>query len=173
MTAPETWLSGPVAGVPALLQPVAHALIQAREEVRRIVWELPDDALWERPAGMASAGFHLQHLTGVVDRLFTYARGESLNEAQLTALSSEGEPPIPPLTPRALGLVFDAQVEAALIQLRSTPEAGLTSPRTVGRTGLPSTHVGLLVHSAEHTMRHVGQLMVTARVVTAGRPRAR
>ncbi|MDB4878820.1 MAG: metal-dependent hydrolase [Gemmatimonadetes bacterium] len=173
MTAPEAWLGGPVAGVPPLLQPVAHALIQAREEVRRIVWELPDDVLWVRPAGLASAGFHLQHLTGVVDRLMTYARGEPLNAAQLAALAAEGEPPVPPLTSRALGLVFDAQVEAALIQLRSTPESELTAPRRVGRAGAPSTVVGLLVHAAEHCTRHVGQLLVTARVVAADRTRPR
>ena len=173
MTAPEAWLAGPVAGVPPLLQPVAHALIQAREEVRRIVWELPDEALWVRPAGLASAGFHLQHLTGIVDRLLTYARGESLSPEQLAALSQEGQPPRPPLTSRALGRVFDAQVEAALIQLRATAESELTTPRAVGRASLPSTVIGLLVHAAEHSTRHVGQLLVTARVVSAEVTRAR
>lgn len=173
MTAPEAWLSGPVAGVPPLLQPVAHALIQAREEVRRIVWELPDDLLWVRPPGLASPGFHLQHLTGVVDRLLTYARGERLSPEQLAAQAAEGEPPVPPLTARALGLIFDAQVEAALIQLRATSEADLTGARTVGRLQLPSTLIGLLVHAAEHCMRHVGQLMVTARVLAAERDAAR
>jgi uncharacterized damage-inducible protein DinB len=161
----EAWLRGPIAGVAPLLQPVAHALVQAREEVHGIVATLPDAALWTRPAGMASAGFHLQHLSGVLDRLFTYARGESLTGSQLTALSLEGSEPSSPVTARALGLAFDARVEAALIQLRETPAESLVEARAVGRAGLPSTVIGLLTHAAEHTMRHVGQLLVTARVV--------
>jgi uncharacterized damage-inducible protein DinB len=163
----EAWLRGPVEGVPPLLQPVAHALIQARDEVHAIAAALPDHALWERPAGLASPGFHLQHLAGVVDRLLTYARGESLSGAQLTALSLEGTPPSPPVSPRALALQFDARVEAALVQLRQTCEADLATARSVGRARTPSTVIGLLVHAAEHTTRHLGQLLVTARVIAA------
>lgn len=167
----EAWLRGPVAGVPLLIQPVAHALIQARDEVYDITSTLPDEQLWARPAGVASAGFHLQHLSGVLDRLFTYARGEPLSDAQLAALSVEGVPPTPPATGRSLALVFDASVETALAQLRATGVDDLTAPRAVGRAGLPSTVIGLLVHAAEHTTRHVGQLLVTARIVAdhAGR----
>jgi uncharacterized damage-inducible protein DinB len=152
--------------VPDLLQPVAHALIQARDEVSAIAANIADEALWARPAGVASPGFHLQHLSGVLDRLFTYARGESLSPAQLAALAAEGTPPGEPVTASALSRAFAAQVEAALSQLRGTVAADLTQPRRVGRAGLPSTVIGLLVHAAEHTTRHVGQLLVTARVVT-------
>src|SRR5262245_30783575 len=84
---PEVWLRGPVPDIPPLLQPVAHALLQAREEVHSIMRGFPEERLWERPGGAASAGFHLQHLTGVLDRLFTYARGASLNDDQLSALA--------------------------------------------------------------------------------------
>lgn len=150
-----------------LLQPVAHALIQARDEVRTITSQLPDALLWERPAGVASAGFHLQHLSGVLDRLLTYARGDALTGEQLTALATEGEPGVQPATTRALGRAFDAAVEAALVQLRATPESELTAPRGVGRAQVPSTVIGLLVHAAEHTTRHLGQLLVTARIVSA------
>jgi uncharacterized damage-inducible protein DinB len=162
----EAWLRGPVPGVPPLLQPVAHALIQARDEVSTIAAAIPDDVLWLRPAGAASAGFHLQHLTGVVDRLFTYARGEPLSTAQRAALEAEGTHPGSRLSATALSAQFDAQVELALAQLRATPPTELTTERVVGRGKLPSTVIGLLVHAAEHTMRHVGQLLVTARVVT-------
>jgi hypothetical protein len=96
---PEAWLRGPVEGVPPLLQPVAHALLQAAEEVDALLDDFPEERLWERPAGAASAGFHLQHLRGVVDRLFTYARGEALSAAGSAA---EGRPPEPPATARAL-----------------------------------------------------------------------
>lgn len=163
----EAWQRGPLPGVPPLLQPVAHALVQAREEVRAAVTDFPDARLWARPAGVASVGFHLRHLAGVVDRLFTYARGEPLDDAQRAALVREGSPDD---DVRALALVdaFDAQVERALAQLRATDERTLTEPREVGRARLPSTVLGLLVHAAEHASRHVGQLLVTARVVRAG-----
>jgi hypothetical protein len=72
---PEVWLRGPLNGIPALLQPVAHALLQAREEVNEMMDGFPENMLWQKVAGMASPGFHLQHLTGVLDRLFTYASG--------------------------------------------------------------------------------------------------
>ena len=160
-TLPEVWLRGPVPGVPDLLQPVAHALLQASEEVDVLLDGFPESRLWTRPAGVASVGFHLQHLTGVLDRLFTYARGEALTSAQLSALAAEGKPPgqVPDLVQ-----AFHEQVERALDQLRATKEDVLTQPRGVGRAGLPSTVLGLFVHAAEHTQRHIGQLLVTARV---------
>ena len=168
MAAPEVWLRGPVDGVPAPLQPVAHALLQAREEVDALVQDCPDGILWTRPGGVASAGFHLQHLSGVLERLFTYACGEALSEAQRQALAAEGTPPDSGGTARALARAFSAQVDRALEQLRSTPERALTDPRAVGRLALPSTVLGLLVHAAEHTQRHVGQLLVTVRVQRPG-----
>lgn len=165
----EAWLRGPVAGVSPLLQPVAHALIQAREEVAMGIRELPGDGLWIRPAGAASAAFHLQHLSGALDRLFTYARGEPLDDAQRRALRSEGVPSEDPTTARELYRAFDRQVEFALDQLRMTAEETLTDPRKVGRAGLPSTVMGLLFHAAAHTLRHVGQLLVTVKVVSETR----
>src|SRR5690349_20035620 len=92
---PEVWLRGPVTGVPPLLQPVAHALLQAREEVSAYVADFPSERLWEKPARMASVGFHLMHLTGVLDRLFTYAKRQPLSPEQLKALAAEGSEPFP------------------------------------------------------------------------------
>jgi hypothetical protein len=165
---PEVWLRGPVPGVPQLLQHVAHALLQAAEDVERMTTELPADLLWTRPGGAASIGFHLQHLTGVVDRLFTYARGEPLSEAQREALAAEARPREGPV---GVGVVvvdlvaaFRSQVESAIEQLRRTDETQLAAPRGVGRAQLPSTVIGLLSHAAEHAQRHVGQLLVTVRV---------
>ena len=163
----EVWLRGPVEGVPALLQPVAHALLQSREEVAALVADLPADKLWDRPGGAASAGFHLQHLDGVLDRMLTYARGEALSETQLAALRAEGVPD-PALTPAALADAFADRVDAALAQLRATDPATLAEPRPVGRKRLPSTVIGLLAHAGEHSQRHVGQLLVTVRVIAAG-----
>ncbi|GAA4372100.1 DinB family protein [Hymenobacter koreensis] len=165
----EVWLRGPLPVVPALLQPVAHALLQAREELTLALHDFPDAMLWERPAGVASVGFHLQHLTGVLDRLLTYARGEALSPAQLAYLTAEGQPIERPTPTADLLRAFDAQVDVALVQLNGTNEATLTEFRGVGRAKLPSTVMGLLVHAAEHTMRHVGQLLVTARFLAASR----
>jgi uncharacterized damage-inducible protein DinB len=151
-------------GVPALLQPVAHALLQAREDVKMLLLDFPEELLWNRPAGVASAGFHLQHLSGVIDRLFTYSRGEPLREAQRQALAAEREPPKSNTSAEALVRRFDQQVEQALEQLRATEESTLTDFRAVGRQQLPSTVLGLLFHAAEHVQRHVGQLLVTVRV---------
>ncbi|MCB2379244.1 DinB family protein [Hymenobacter sp. BT635] len=163
----EVWLRGPLPGVPPLLQPVAHALLQAREEIQAQLADFPAALLWQRPAGVASVGFHLQHLTGVLDRLLTYARAEALTPEQLAALAVEGHSPHPGCTAAELVQAFAAQVERALAQLRHTDEATLREARGVGRAQVPSTVLGLLVHAAEHTMRHLGQLLVTARIVVS------
>lgn len=163
---PEVWLRGPSAEYPALLQPVAHALLQAREEVDELFVEFDDSRLWMGVSGMASAGFHLQHLAGVADRLFTYARGEALNAAQLKALDGEKEAPFEGCGSNELVRRFDIRVDECLEQLKSTDEKSLTEYRAVGRAKMPSTVMGLLVHCAEHTMRHVGQLLVTVRVMS-------
>jgi uncharacterized damage-inducible protein DinB len=165
---PEVWLRGPVPAVPPALQPVAHALLQAREEVEALMADFPEQKLWDRPAGVASVGFHLQHFPGVLSRLFTYARGESLDPAQREALAAEQEPSRPNVTVHDLVQGFSRQVDRAIEELRATDERTLTDPRTVGRGKLPSTRLGLIVHAAEHTQRHVGQLLVTARVLRAG-----
>src|SRR4029079_14093055 len=86
---PEVWLRGPVAGFPPELMPVAHSILQVREEVDAVIRPLSFDELWFRPGGAASIGFHLKHLAGSLDRLLTYARGESLSEAQRLALDGE------------------------------------------------------------------------------------
>lgn len=171
MSLAEVWLRGPLPGVPPVFQPVAHALLQAREEVHALATDFRDVHLWDRPAGVASVGFHLRHLAGVLDRLTTYARGDALTPAQLAVLAAE-EVPDASQTAAALAAAFGAGVDRALAQLRATDPATAFDHRGVGRSALPSTVLGLLVHAAEHTMRHVGQLSVTARVVQDRRPAA-
>lgn len=162
---PEVWLRGPIAGIPALLQPVAHSLIQCREELTTVIPTLTTEQLWERPAGAASIGFHLRHAAGSLDRLFTYARGETLSVAQRAALAAEGAADLAP-NPGARFLAdFAETVERALHQLRATDEGTLLEFRGVGRAALPATVLGLLFHAAEHTQRHAGQIVTTAKVV--------
>lgn len=162
---PEAWLRGPVPGVSAWLQPAAHALVQAGEDAARAARGLSTDELWARPGGAASAGFHLRHIVGVLDRLLTYARGEQLNEAQFAALREEGEPGEPPADVDTLLDDLRVAIDRALDTLRSTPESTLLEPREVGRGRLPSTVFGLLSHAAEHAQRHTGQLITTVKVV--------
>lgn len=162
---PEVWLRGPVTDISVLLQPVAHALLQAREEVNEMLVDFSENHLWDKPAGVASVGFHLQHLKGVLDRLFTYARGKALNEEQLKALTVEGKPEEYNGSIHELIQLFNQQVDKSLEQLSTTNEQTLQEFRSVGRARLPSTVLGLLIHSAEHTMRHVGQLLVTVKVI--------
>lgn len=165
---PEVWMRGPLPDVPALLQPVAFALLQAREEVNELMAGFPDDKLFNKVAGMASVAFHLQHLTGVINRLFTYARNEKLSTAQLAYLVAEGKADTKLYNVSELVEQFNLEVDAALADLSSADEAALTEFRGVGRAGLPSTVIGLYIHAAEHSMRHLGQLLVTIAVLRAG-----
>lgn len=165
---PEVWLRGPLPEISDYLQPAAHALLQAQEEINAELSNFPVTLLWERPADVASVGFHLQHLTGVLDRLFTYARAESLSENQLAYLKSEGQPLSSTSALNELLDAFNKQILIALTQLKHTDEETLTQIRYVGRAMLPSTHLGLLFHAAEHTQRHTGQLLVTARILKQG-----
>jgi uncharacterized damage-inducible protein DinB len=159
----EFWLEGPVEGIPPHLQPVAHALLQARHDLRVATDGIPVDQLWRRLGDAASLGFHLRHIAGSMDRLVSYALGRDLDEGQRDALAAEkteaGERP----TLEALLTEVDATVEKTLLVLRAIPASSLTEARAVGRARRPSTVLGLLFHAAEHTQRHTGQVIATAK----------
>jgi len=163
----EVWQRGPLPEMPDLLQPIAHALLQAEEELDEMMNNFSDDLLWQRPANVASPAFHLQHLSGVLDRVFTYARNEPLTDFQLAQLHDEDVAPQQNVSVQSLLERFKRQIKTAIIQLQNTDEDTLKEYRGVGRKQLPSTVIGLLVHAAEHTMRHVGQLSVTVKILKA------
>ena len=163
----EWWQRGPIAGVPPVLQPVAHILLQVRESVAEMVVGLTEEDWNHRPGGVASAAFHVRHIAAVIDRLFTYARGQALSTAQLASIPLEGAPLAIADVPAVLD-ALSTRVDAAIAELRTIDVATLGDYRGVGRKQLPSTVIGCLVHGAEHAMRHVGQLSVTVRVVRAG-----
>jgi uncharacterized damage-inducible protein DinB len=162
---PEPWLRGAVAGVPGTLQPVAHALIAAGEDVTAAIADLTPAQLWLSPGGAASIGFHLMHLAGSTDRLFSYARGESLSDQQKAALAAEKTPPDPRPGADALLREWKGAADRAMRQISGTSEADLSTPRAIGRAQLPSTTLGLLFHAAEHATRHAGQIITTARII--------
>lgn len=150
-----------------MLMPAAHCLLQCREEISAAALSLTPEQLWARPGGAASAGFHLKHIAGSLDRLLTYARGAQLEREQMVALRAEGDAGSPPDDATALIARAQAAIDSAVDVLRSTPDDQLFEPRVVGRAGLPSNVFGLLFHCAEHTHRHTGQLVTTAKIVKA------
>jgi len=166
-TLPEVWLRGPLPDIPPLLQPVAHGLLQCREELHAHVPGLTSERIWVQPWGAASIGFHVRHAAGSLDRLLTYARGEQLSTAQRAALAAEPHPDLAPNPAGRLLAIFDEAIERALDQLRQTDQATLLDARGVGRAQLPTTVIGLLFHAAEHTQRHVGQVVTTIRITAA------
>jgi uncharacterized damage-inducible protein DinB len=164
-TPPEVWLRGPLPGIEPMLQPAGHALLQVREDVEAVVAALTEAQLWLRPAGVAAIGYHLLHLTGSVDRLLTYSRGEALSPDQLAALASERtvHEDRPPRATLMMGLARG--IDEALHYLRSVAPETLATRREVGRKKLPSTTLGLIFHAAEHASRHAGQIVTLGPIV--------
>jgi hypothetical protein len=165
---PEVWLRGPLDGYSPVVMPAAHALLQVREDLERLARTVPHEQVWVRPGGAASIAFHVQHTGGALDRLLTYARGDVLSPAQLLAMDAEGKPGDPPANLEALVAEATGMVDRALDQLRATVPDRVFEHRRVGRAGLPSTVLGLIVHAAEHSTRHVGQAITTALIMGSG-----
>jgi uncharacterized damage-inducible protein DinB len=159
---PEPWLRGTLTETPAVLRAVLHAFQTAEEDLIRYCGALTDDDIHQRPAGAASIAFHLRHIPGSIDRLLTYAEGGELSEEQLRAMQSEGdaEAPLQECLEK-----LSAGFKTAAERVRRIDPIDFDQPRYVGRKRMPTTVGGLLVHVADHTQRHVGQAITTARIV--------
>lgn len=153
-------MRGPIEGVPGLLQPTAHALLQIKEDLRPTIEPLSEEQLWSRPGNVASIAFHVRHITGVIDRMFTYASGNILSDAQLRDLAQE-EFRSNNSSKKALVDRAEAQIDTSVQILKSIDPISLTETRYLGRKKIPTTMIGLLFHAAEHSQRHFGQLLVT------------
>jgi hypothetical protein len=158
----EVWLSGPVEGVPPLLMPAAHALLQVRQDVARLLEGLSVEQIWSRPGQSASIGYHAVHLAGATERLMTYATGSPLSDAQIADLKNEKQ--LTGLDAGELVVCVHRAIDAAIEQIRRTDPSTLTDAREVGRQRLPSTVLGLIFHAAEHAARHAGQIATLRRV---------
>ena len=158
---PEPWLRGPIEGLNPLVSPILYAFQQAREDLARFTEGLTTEQIWARPHGFGPVGFHLRHIAGSVDRLMTYLEGRALDEAQMAALKTEMEPGA---TRDELLRALGAALDKAEAIVRGIDPATLAEPRGVGRKQLPTTVIGLLTHSAEHTHRHVGEAISAARL---------
>jgi uncharacterized damage-inducible protein DinB len=166
---PEPWLRGTLGEIPAIHRAVLHALELAEEDLTRCCAGLTDIELNARPGGIASLSFHLRHIARSVDRLLTYAEGRQLSEQQTAKLKAEMEPGA---APDELFAELRDALAGARTRIRAIADGGdLESKRTVGRKSLPTSLGGLLVHVAEHTQRHVGQAITTAKIVLLSRPR--
>jgi hypothetical protein len=138
-----------------------------REDLETLAGQVPAQNVWLRPGGAASIGFHVRHTGGALDRLFTYARGEILNDAQKTALREEGAAGDPPAALASVVTDVGTIIDRALKQLADTSRESLLDERKLGRASLPTTVLGLLFHAAEHSTRHVGQAITTAKILSA------
>lgn len=159
--------------MPPVVMPAAHALMQAAEDVTVAAVGLTTEQLWMRPGGAASVGFHLRHIAGSIDRLLTYARNEMLSQSQLAAIAGEQDAGTSPVAAAALASDAVAAIDRAIEAMRRTPPATYFEARGVGRRKLPTNVLGLLAHIAEHTQRHAGAIIATAKVVRAESGRAR
>lgn len=162
----EPWMRGTHGDVPAVLRAVIHALELAHEDVERWCAHLTDEEWNLRVHEMAPAAFHVRHMARSVNRLLTYAEDKQLSAEQLELLKSE-------LEQHAKGSEVLREFEAALTnadeRIRAFAGTDLEATRALGRKALPTTVGGLLVHVADHTSRHVGQLVTTAKLAIASR----
>jgi hypothetical protein len=159
------WLRGPVPDVIPMLQPVAHSLIDCLEDVESRLAGVSAERIWAKPGTAASVAFHVRHAMGSLDRLFTYARGDQLSVEQLEALKIEGVRGTGPDSAEELILAFRQATDRAMKHVRSVQESELLEFRAVGRARAPSNVFGILIHAAEHTQRHIGQMSTTLKIV--------
>ena len=163
----ETWLRGTLGELHPVIRAVVHSLEQAGEDLLTWTSDLGETELWCEPHGLAPVGFQMRHIAGSIDRLLTYAVGQDLTAEQMSELRGERSADATLQEMRALtaGRLLEAET-----RVRGVDPAMLTEPRAVGRKRFPTTLAGLLIHTAEHTQRHVGQMIVTVRVLRALRP---
>jgi uncharacterized damage-inducible protein DinB len=163
---PEPWLRGTHTELPAVLRAVLHAFDLSREDVLTWCSGLSETDLNAPPAGLTPISFHLRHIPRSLDRLLTYAEGRQLSVEQISALKRESDPGA---TREELLAEFEEGLESAANRVRAFAGADLEEFRGVGKKQLPTSVGGLLVHLADHTQRHTGQIVVTAKVLKAGR----
>jgi uncharacterized damage-inducible protein DinB len=161
---PEPWLRGTLQEVPPVQRAVLHALELAGEDLQRWCGSLSDQQVNARPGELPPVAFHLRHIARSLDRLLTYAEGRELSELQLSALKTEMDPGA---TRDALFSELNSALAKSMVRILAFDAGQFAQIRVVGRKQLSTTVAGLLVHTADHTQRHVGQAVTTAKVVMA------
>lgn len=161
----EAWLRGPIEGVHPLVSPLLMSFAMAREDLARATAGLSVEQIWRRIDGVPTLGFQLRHIAGSVDRLGAYLRGELLSPEQLAVLRDEKSPGNAEAAELLAGV--DEAFKGCEAVVRALDPSKVTEPRSVGRKELPTTVIGLIVHIAEHTQRHVGQTVTIANLLRA------
>jgi len=162
----EPWLRGTLTELDAVTRAILHALELAKEDAEKWCGGLSDAEINARPHGIAPVAFHLRHIVRSLDRLLSYAEGNQLDATQKAALKSELDEGA---TTEAVMEELRAGLASAALRVRAFMPEQYNTPRGVGRAMLPTTVGGLLVHCADHTQRHIGQAVTTAKVVVAMR----
>ncbi len=163
---PEPWLRGTHPELPAVLRAVLHAFELAHEDVHYWTADLSESELHAAPSGLTTIAFHMRHMVRSLDRLLTYAEGNQLSGEQILALKTESDPGC---SRDQLCSEFHAGLSSASERVRAFASADLDQPRSVGKRQLPTTVGGLLVHLADHTQRHTGQIITTSKLIKAAR----
>ena len=163
---PEPWLRGTFIELPADQRAVLHALELAREDIGHWCGSLSEEELFARPHGLPPVAFHIRHIGGSLDRLLTYAEGKTLDDEQKRRMATEMDSPT---NRNELLIMFEHRLADAEVRIRAIDMERWLEPRGVGRKQLPTTVAGLLIHCADHTQRHVGQAITTAKVLLAQR----
>ena len=166
MNQPEPWLRGRTEDLPAIHLAVLNALELTLENVDHCCFGLTQEDFHACPHGLPSVAFHIRHIARSIDRLLTYTEDNRLTESQLADLETESEPTASIQT--ILNELHEG-LDRASMRIRELAGIDLELPRSVGRKKLPTTVGGLLVHIAEHTQRHTGQIVTTAKLLFAQR----
>jgi uncharacterized damage-inducible protein DinB len=168
----EPWLRGTHADVPAAGRAVLHALELALDDLTQWTAGLTDAEVHAQTLGLTPIAYHLRHIARSTDRILTYAEGGQLSAEQLALLNSEQAGAEQGIAGK-LGSLAEllAEVEVAFNdaaeRIRVLATANLDTPRFVGRKQLPTSIGGAMIHVADHTQRHVGQVVTTAKVLKA------
>ena len=157
-------MRGTHAEVPAAGRAVLHALELALDDLTKWAAGLTEAEVHARPLGLPSVAFHLKHIARSVDRILSYAEGGQLSTEQLTALKAEQ---VGDETLAALLAEVEASFSNAAERVWVLATADFETFRGIGRKQLPASLGGALIHVADHTQRHVGQVVTTAKVLVA------
>ena len=166
-TQPEPWLRGTYSELPAVLRAILHAFDLAREDAVHWADDLTEEELHSSPSGLTPVSFHMRYIVRALDRLLTYAEGKELSAEQITALKTELDPSV---SREEVLAEFHQGLDQAAERVRAFAKADLEEPRAVGKKQMPTSVGGLLVHLADHTQRHTGQIVTTAKLLKAERP---
>jgi uncharacterized damage-inducible protein DinB len=160
----EPWLRGTHTDVPVVARAVVYSFELAFDDAKKWTESLTDIEIHAQPFGLMCVAAQLKHIAGSADRLLTYAEGHQLSDDQLRALKAEQSGAE---TLQQLLEELRSALDQAVTRVLALANGDLNAERAVGRKNLPTTLGGTLIHLAEHTQRHVGQLVTTAKIVKA------